>query len=85
MLVYLPMPLFRLLETLPSKSLQGLRNVAIEGNKVAKQLVDQKRKEQANGSNTNTRKDVLSLLGTLLHPCILMLCMNDLISPSEHI
>ncbi|EPQ60091.1 cytochrome P450 [Gloeophyllum trabeum ATCC 11539] len=58
---YFPAWVFRLLERLPSRSLERLREVAYEGNRVAEELVQRKMEALRIGSEA-LDKDVMSLL-----------------------
>lgn len=58
---YLPLPLFHVLEKLPSRSLQGLKNAAIEGDRVAMALVNERTAAVLAGAEIG--KDVLDIIG----------------------
>lgn len=58
---YLPISAFHVLEKLPSRSLQGLKNVAIEGDRVAMALVKERTAAVLSGAEIG--KDVLDVIG----------------------
>ncbi|KAL0958260.1 hypothetical protein HGRIS_000413 [Hohenbuehelia grisea] len=60
-LTYMPMWFFKVLEHSPSRSLKGLRNVATEGNRVAKELVDRRLNAMKAGTD-GIPKDIMSIL-----------------------
>ncbi|KAG6811664.1 hypothetical protein H0H92_006377 [Tricholoma furcatifolium] len=57
---YIPIPAFHVLEKLPSRSLQGLKNVAIEGDRVAMALVNERTAAVLAGADIG--RDVLDVI-----------------------
>ncbi|KAG6843957.1 hypothetical protein H0H87_011412, partial [Tephrocybe sp. NHM501043] len=60
LLNYLPIPAFHVMEKLPSRSLQGLKNVAIEGDRIARALIKERTAALLSGAEIG--KDVLDVI-----------------------
>lgn len=65
---YLPVWLLHILEKLPSRSLQGLKNVAIEGDRVAMALVRERTSAVLAGAEIG--KNVLDVIGETCSSCL---------------